>query len=249
MTEAGAACWAVVPAAGLGQRMGATRPKQYLPLLGKPVIEHSLTRLLGHPRVRGVVVALSQGDPYWGQIAPRSRKPVMTAVGGPERCHSVVNALQTLRPHADPEDWVLVHDAARPCVTTGDLDRLVDRVNEDPIGGILATPVRDTMKRADGAGRIEASVERSSLWHALTPQMFRLEILLRALQAALRSGQAVTDEASSLERQGHKPLLVEGRADNIKITRAEDLALAAFLLQQMPDAEPPGQAVHGAGGT
>lgn len=229
-------CWVVIPAAGIGARMGADRPKQYLSLAGKTVIEHTLARFIRHDTVSGIVVALSDNDPYWPELNIESDKPLWRAAGGAERCHSVLNALEFLRQHADPEDWVLVHDAARPCVREEDLDNLLGRLRDHPVGGLLAVPVRDTMKRTDITCEVQETVERNHLWHALTPQMFRLGLLREALQQALRQQLLVTDESSAMELSGRRPLLVEGHADNIKITRPEDLLLAEFYLQQQVSA-------------
>lgn len=222
--------WVVIPAAGVGARMKADRPKQYLPLYGKTVIEHTLNCFTQHPAITGIVVALSPDDPYWPGLHIESRLPLHIAAGGQERCHSVLNALHLLAQHAASDDWVLVHDAARPCLTRPDIDKLCTELNDDTVGGILAVPVRDTMKRADGEGRIGATEDRNGLWHALTPQMFRLGLLTQALEQALADGFVVTDEASAVEHAGLRPKLVEGRADNIKVTRPEDLALAEFFL-------------------
>jgi 2-C-methyl-D-erythritol 4-phosphate cytidylyltransferase len=224
--------WAMAPAAGAGKRMGSAVPKQYLSLAGRPIIVHTLVTLLDHPRIDGVAVAISAGDEWWPTVAAKlsTTKPLWVVTGGSERCHSVLNGLEALAELAQPDDWVLVHDAARPCLTAGDLDRLIDRLADDPVGGLLAVPVRDTLKRADDAGRVAATVDRSRLWHALTPQIFRLGMLHEALRAALARGLLVTDEAAAMEAAGFAPRLVEGRADNLKITRPEDLALAEFYL-------------------
>lgn len=226
--------WALVPAAGAGRRMGSTVPKQYLPLLGRPVIAHALTILLDHPRIDGVAVAIDASDEWWPTVVADldAAKPLLSARGGAERCHSVLNGLETLRERAAPNDWVLVHDAARPCLTPADLDRLLSELADDPVGGLLAAPVRDTLKQADSAGRVTATVDRSRLWHALTPQMFRLGMLHDALRAALARGLLVTDEAAAMEATGFAPRLIEGRMDNLKITRPEDLALAEFFLSR-----------------
>ncbi|MCP5423647.1 MAG: 2-C-methyl-D-erythritol 4-phosphate cytidylyltransferase [Gammaproteobacteria bacterium] len=222
--------WAVVPAAGIGKRMGLDIPKQYLPLGGLSVIEHTLDILLRHPRIQGVVVALGADDRWWPSLKLDCGKPLISVVGGPERCHSVLNGLTALHDWAQPDDWVLVHDAARPCLSRADLDKLLDELADDPVGGLLALPVRDTMKRADAQGRVIATEERAGLWHALTPQMFRLATLLAALRHSLEQGLIVTDEAAAVEAMGLRPRLVQGSADNIKITRTEDLALAEFFL-------------------
>lgn len=226
------AFWAVLPAAGVGRRMGSAVPKQYLELAGRTVIEHSLALFVGHQGISGVVVALGAEDAYWASTAYASHPKVTRADGGAERVHSVLNALQALEGRAADEDWVLVHDAARPCLRIEDLDRLIEALLEDAVGGLLGIPVRDTMKRARGGERVDTTVDRASLWHAYTPQMFRLGLLRHALQDALAANDLVTDDASAIERLGHAPRLVEGHADNIKITRAEDLPLASFYLRQ-----------------
>jgi len=229
--------WVVIPAAGIGARMCADRPKQYLPLAGKTVIEHTLACFSDSPSIAGIVLALAAGDPYWPQLDVRMGKPLLIADGGAERCHSVQNALRLLAQHAAEDDWVLVHDAARPCLGRADLSALLDALQDDAVGGLLAVPVRDTMKREDRTGRVQSTVERAGLWHALTPQMFRLGLLQAALDKALADGLAVTDESSAIEHHGLRPQLVAGCADNIKITRAEDLALAEFFLRQRGETE------------
>lgn len=226
-------CWAVVPAAGVGSRMQADRPKQYLPLQGKTVIEVTLQGLLTHPKIAGVVVAISSDDGWWPELGIEADKPLWVAEGGRERCHSVLNALQRLLAQtvaADVRDWVLVHDAARPCLRTSDVDALIQACLSHPVGGLLAVPVKDTLKRADCTQSVCETVDRNQLWQAQTPQMFRLGVLRDALQQALAANALVTDEASAMERAGHAPLLVEGHADNLKITHPEDLALAELYL-------------------
>ncbi len=224
--------WAVVPAAGVGQRMHAPLPKQYLPLAGRTVIEHTLNVLLQHPRIQGLVVALSPEDGWWQNLRIDTPKPLLLTSGGEQRYHSVRRGLQVLQDRLEEDDWVLVHDAARPCLCTSDLDHLLDSLQQDPVGGLLATPVRDTMKRADQRGCVMATEDRSGLYHDLTPQMFRYGLLCRALEYALEQHVAVTDEASAVEALGLSPRLVLGRTDNIKITQPEDLALAEFYLTQ-----------------
>jgi len=222
--------WVVVPAGGVGRRMGAALPKQYLPLAGRRVIEHTLARLAEVPGIAGIVVAVAEGDRHWPEVRLPERVPVRLATAGRERAWSVRSALEALAGEAGAEDWVLVHDAVRPCVRREDLARLVETLTGDPVGGLLAVPVRDTLKEDDGGGRVRRTVPRERLWHALTPQMFRYGLLREALAAALAAGVAVTDEAAAVERAGHRPRLVEGSADNVKITRPEDLALAELLL-------------------
>jgi 2-C-methyl-D-erythritol 4-phosphate cytidylyltransferase len=222
--------WAVIPAAGAGRRMRSRTPKQYLPLLGRAVIEHTLARFIQHPRIYGIVVAIDADDDRWSSLKLNSAKPLITVPGGVERCHSVLNALAHLTTRAEPQTWVLVHDAVRACLAPEDLDRMIETLDDDPVGGILATRVRDTLKREDADGCIEQTVDRKGIWHALTPQMFRLRILEIALRRAIDEGTAPTDEAAAVERTGLRPRLVEGRSDNIKITYPEDLAQAETIL-------------------
>ena len=212
--------------------MGSAIPKQYLPLAGQPVIAHTLDTLLRHPRLAGVVVAISASDEWWPEVAASrvADKPLLVVTGGAERGHSVLNGLEALREQAHADDWVLVHDAVRPCLSGADLDRLLTELADDPVGGLLAVPVSDTLKQANATGRVAATVDRSQLWRALTPQMFRLGLLRDALRDALARGLHVTDEAAAMEAAGFAPRLIEGRADNLKITRPEDLALADFYL-------------------
>ncbi|MAT65818.1 MAG: 2-C-methyl-D-erythritol 4-phosphate cytidylyltransferase [Gammaproteobacteria bacterium] len=224
--------WAVVPAAGIGRRMGAEVPKQYLPLGRQTVLEHTLDALYEEPRIQAVCVVHGADDPYWKTLRYAAPRPLIEAPGGAERSDSVLNGILNLLAQADPGDWVLVHDAARPCLRREDLARLIDTLSEDEVGGLLAVPTRDTMKEVDAQGRVVATLERSRIWHALTPQMFRLRTLHDALARARDAGHVVTDEASAIEYLGLKPKLVEGHADNLKITRPEDLALAGFHLQQ-----------------
>lgn len=222
--------WAVVPAAGVGRRMGAEVPKQYLELLGRRVIDHTLQRLLDHPLIDRAYVALAEEDAYWTSTEHASDERVVRVAGGDERCHSVLNALRVLASHANRDDWVLVHDAARPCLSARDLDNLIQRLKHHPVGGILGIPVQDTLKRVSSDGGILETVPRSDLWHAYTPQMFRLGLLAEALEQALERGRLVTDDASAMELAGHRPMMLEGHTGNIKITRPADLPLAAFYL-------------------
>ena len=225
-------CWAVIPAAGVGQRMAADLPKQYLPLAGRSVIEWTVSKLLEIPDLQGITVALGPDDTHWQHTDYALHPSVSRVDGGKQRCDSVLNALNALTDLATPDSWVLVHDAARPCVSIQDISRLIRMVNEQQsVGGLLGMPVRDTMKRTDDLNRVIETVEREGLWHAFTPQMFRLGELRTALNQALAAGIDITDEASAMEWAGHKPLMVEGRGDNIKITRPADLELAEFYLR------------------
>lgn len=224
--------WAVVPAAGVGNRMRADRPKQYLPLSQKTVLEQSLDRLLSVEAISGVMLALSANDPYWPTLHYQHQKPVHTTPGGDERCHSVLNALHALSAFAKPQDWVLVHDAARPCVRVADIENMITVLKDHAVGGLLGLPVADTLKFCNQQQDVERTVDRRSLWRALTPQMFRLGELREALQHAIKHHQLVTDDASAMELIGRKPKMIEAHADNIKITHPQDLALAEMFLTQ-----------------
>ena len=224
--------YAVVPAAGAGSRMGADMPKQYLTLAGQTVLEHSLDVLLACERIATVVLVLSADDERWPEIRGRyTDDRVETVNGGAERCHSVLNGLDHLAGTVGVDDWVLVHDAARPCVRQQDIEMLMTRLEDHEVGGLLGVPVADTMKQVDSDSMILKTVERDGLWRALTPQMFRLGPLRDALQQAIASGVMVTDDASAMEMAGYRARMVEGQADNIKITRPADLQLAEFYLQ------------------
>ena len=260
--------WLVMPAAGVGRRFGHVRPKQYAPLQGRTVIEWALTPFLTDPKCAGAAISLASDDPYWNELAERLAKmpgrtaDIIVAGGGAERSQSVRKGLEALAGRATADDWVLVHDAARPCLSGHDLQQLLQRLGPHPVGGILATPAADTLKRAcvetraatvGPAGQstqspatameapattvppppgpeIDQTVDRAGLWRALTPQMFRYQMLSDALDRALATGRLPTDEAQALEWIGAHPVLVQGSAANIKITSADDLVLAAALL-------------------
>ena len=221
--------WAVVPAAGSGRRMGGSIPKQYLRFQDKTVLEHSLDRLFADPRVQGVVLVLAPHDHDWAALDYPAARPVLTAVGGAERCLSVLNGLHRLCEQQGENTLVLVHDAARPLLRSSDLGRLIDAAGSNPDGAILASRVSDTLKQQDGEGRIASTLDRAGLWRALTPQAFPLVRLRGALQRAIEDGVAVTDDASAMEREGFRPLLVAGAPDNLKITGPGDLALAEAI--------------------
>ena len=221
--------WCVVPAAGRGTRVGGDCPKQYLPLAGRPLIEHTLERLAAHPQIAGLLVVLGAADAHWSGVGMLHGKPVLTAVGGAERSDSVLAGIDALPEVVGAGDFVLVHDAARPCVRLADIGKLIELAGAAD-GGLLGAPLRDTLKRADAAGRSELTEPRDHRWRAFTPQMFRRAQLSRALREAGRRGVNVSDEAMAMEQAGFAPLLVEGAEDNIKVTTAADFALAEFLL-------------------
>lgn len=224
---------ALVPAAGTGSRFGARLPKQYLPLAGQPLIGHALTTLCAHPCIDRVVVVLSPDDLYWRSHDWSALGPKLMPVhcGGASRAVSVRNGLLEVAGWARPDDWVLVHDAARPCLSSDLLDTLITALADDAVGGLLAVPVADTLKRADDDGRVERTVPREDMWQAQTPQMFRLALLQDALERRID----VTDEASAIEAAGHAPKLVESKVGNLKVTWPEDMQLAELILRTRED--------------
>ncbi|MFS8064052.1 MAG: 2-C-methyl-D-erythritol 4-phosphate cytidylyltransferase [Luteimonas sp.] len=222
--------WAVVPAAGRGTRFGGDVPKQYLEVAGELLLAHSLRALLAHPAIEGAVVVLAAEDTLWPGWNTFADKPILACIGGDARADSVLAGLAALPDSVRADDFVLVHDAARPNLGLGDLDQLLERGRNDPIGAILAAPVRDTLKRAGDDGGIDGTEPRERVWRALTPQLFRRLQLTRALEAARRDGLMVTDESMAMEQQGLRPLLVEGSDDNFKVTTPADLARFAFIL-------------------
>lgn len=222
--------WAIVPAAGSGARLGGDRPKQYQRLAGTPMLEQTLAGLLAHPRIAGAMVALAADDVHWAGLRQEFSKPVRTCAGGTDRAASVLAALRALPAEVTDDSIVLVHDAARPCLHGDDIGRLLEAAADAAAGALLAAPVRDTLKRADADGHVLATVPRDALWRAFTPQAFRRRLLSDALARARADGVVVTDEAMAVERLGHRPLLVAGREDNIKVTVAADLAIAECIL-------------------
>jgi 2-C-methyl-D-erythritol 4-phosphate cytidylyltransferase len=231
MSRAAGPCWGVVPAAGIGRRMGSEIPKQYLTLGQQTILEHSVQALLSCDVLEAVAVALHPEDTLARQLPGLSDPRIVFTTGGDNRSDSVLAGLQALSGRAGDNDWVLVHDAARPCVQASDIAALIDTVSVAGVGGILAEPVMDTVKQADRDGRVQATLDRSTLWRAQTPQMFRLGLLQAALEQALASGAPVTDEASAMELAGHPVQLVAGSANNLKITVPGDISLAEFYLQ------------------
>jgi 2-C-methyl-D-erythritol 4-phosphate cytidylyltransferase len=223
--------WCVVPAAGRGTRVGGSVPKQYMPLAGRPLIEHTLERLATHRSITGLLLVLGKDDTHWNGMESIRGKPVLTAIGGTERSDSVLAGVDALPDEVAADDFVLVHDAARPCVRLDDVSRLIERGGVGD-GGLLGAPLRDTLKRADTDGCSEHTEPRELRWRAFTPQMFRRAALMAALREAARRGIAVSDEAMAMELSGFAPRLVEGAEDNIKVTTAADFALAEFLLSR-----------------
>ena len=222
--------WAILPAAGRSMRMHADKRKQYLEIAGKTMIEHALTPLLGQPKIEKVVVAIAADDTHWAHLPISKHRKIITVVGGAERCHSVYHGIEALPADVDDADWVLIHDAARPLLQDQDLTKLLSTLKEHPVGGLLGAPINATIKRINEHGTVLETVPRRHLWRAFTPQMFRYGILNRALQATLPD-HPTSDSAKAVEQLGYAPQMVEGRADNIKVTRASDLIWVEKLLQ------------------
>lgn len=219
----------ILPAAGVGKRMKAHCPKQYLSIQGQTILEHTVNKLLSHPQILHIVLPLSEGDEYFEETSLPNVDRVIRVNGGAERVGSVLNGLRSVNPELSP--WVLVHDAARPCLTHHDITQLITSCIHHQYGGLLAYPVRDTMKNTTSESLlVDKTVDRSSLWHALTPQMYKTTELIQAITHAQASGINITDESSAIEAFGLPSALVEGRSDNIKITRPDDLAFAEFIL-------------------
>lgn len=211
--------------------MEIDRPKQYLPLLGKTVIEQSIAPLLGLRALKSVLVAINPADSHWRQLAVSRDKRIETIAGGEERHESVLNALLALEERADENDWVLVHDAVRPCVSVNCIQRLIDQLVGNSVGGLLGYPLNDTLKKVDSEQQVERTIDRAGMWAAATPQMFRYGLLVRAIRHQLIDGIRPTDEAMAVENLGSHPKMVVGRRDNIKITLPGDLELASLILQ------------------
>lgn len=222
----------IVPASGTGSRMNTNQPKQYLKLEnGLSVLDQTLKTLLNIEQIKGCVIAIAENDTAFKQSSfAEHPKLLTTAIGGKERFHSVISALKALRPFAQDNDWVLVHDAARPCVKASEVKNLIGKLKNNPVGGLLATRVVDTVKTSDG-DIVASTLDRSKLWQAQTPQMYRFSVLSKALENVVKNNLTITDEASSIEHLGLDSVLVEASKSNLKITTAEDLALANFYLR------------------
>ena len=222
--------WAVIPAAGIGLRYRSTIPKQYLPLCGMPVVRHSIDRLIEIEEIEELFVVLSPEDKFWQKLDYAHPK-LKTTLGGNERSQSVCLALRELAGQAHEEDWVLVHDAVRPCVSQSDLRKLIETIRIDDIGGLLAYPLSDTIKEVDDSLSVRKTIAREKLWSAMTPQIFKYGLLRKAYEEAVLAGLCVTDEASAIESLGLRPKIVQGEKANIKITHAEDMLLAESIIK------------------
>ena len=223
-------CWALLPAGGKGERIGADRPKQYIELAGRTILQHTLERLISHPAIKGVVLVLSRDDQYWQALDLHFAKPIILAEGGSERYHSVLSGLEKLAAVTVGDPLVLIHDAVRPLVSHDDLDRLIEQANVTPDGALLATPLADTLKLDDGEGAVADTPDRRHLWRAFTPQAFSLGLIRNALTAAVEQGIELTDDASAMESAGYRPRLVQCDPSNLKITHPSDIRLAELLL-------------------
>jgi len=222
--------WAIVPAAGIGRRMRAKVPKQYLNLNGRPIIETSLARISSLTYVRQIVVMLNPEDTVWPTLGLEQNPKIVCQYGGENRYQTVLNGLRYLSSQAHDDDWVLVHDAARPCVRRSDIDTLFEQIADHPVGGLLGAPVDNTLKRIDGQQEVSGTVDRAEVWNAFTPQVFRFRLLLDALETVDKGQKTVTDESTAVEALGYRPKMVPGNRDNIKITHPNDLNLAAQIL-------------------
>lgn len=222
----------IIPAAGKGLRLGGFTPKQYLKIQGKYLIEHTLNIFFEFPNLERIVVVIAPDDTEWQSLPIAHHPKIVTAIGGQDRCHSVLNGLKALSSYVDQQDWILVHDAARPCLHRDDLHRLMTQLANHPVGGCLGIPIYDTLKRCDSERNIQCTVSRDHLWRVLTPQMFRYQPLIDALKSATTHQQPITDESSAIELSGAIPLMVPGRADNIKVTVPEDLEFVEYYLQR-----------------
>ena len=222
--------WAIVPAAGTGQRFGAELAKQFHSIGDKLVADHTLGRLLNISNIEKILVPCDTSAESWAEVSAVKDQRVELIAGGEERVHSVLNGLRALVDIAASDDWVLVHDMARPCITSGDINKLIKQLSGHPVGGILATPISDTLKKINSQSAIEKTFDRSDYRGAQTPQMFRYGLLVRALEAMLQEQQVPTDEASAIEYLGEQAMIFEGRRDNIKITHREDLIIAQAIM-------------------
>ena len=226
--------WAIVPAAGVGSRMQLDRPKQYLEVAGKTVLQYSLECLLQHDAIQAVQLCLSANDAYWVDQGFQHEKLLPVIDGGAERSDTVIEGLNAIGAIANPLDWVMVHDAARPCLSRSLIDRLIDALGSNSVGGILATPVAETVKKAsqqDSETKIMQTVDRTDLWLAQTPQMFRYGVLRNSMLVAKKQRLSITDEASAIELAGYQPLIIESHAVNKKLTYADDIEWFRFYLQ------------------
>ena len=224
--------WVVIPAAGVGKRMQANVAKQYLNINNQTVLQHTVEQFINLAFVKGILVAVSEHDDTFTTLSFSNKNKVQHCIGGQERFETVLNTLDYFQSTIAPHEWVMVHDAARPCVTQQDIEKLYQECKNHEVGGILATPVKDTLKQSLADQTIAKTVDRDKMWHAFTPQMFRYQNLVNAIENSIMDGLLITDDASAFENLNLHPKLVEGREDNIKITRPSDLDYATWLITQ-----------------
>ena len=224
--------WAVIPAAGVGKRYSSDIPKQYLPLSGIPVLLHSINKLVKLDEIEEILVVLNPEDTFWEKLN-FSHPKVKAIHGGLQRCNSVNSALEELSGRAKKGDWVLVHDAVRPCISDSDLKKITSLVIDEEVGGLLAFPILDTIKEVGENLDVQKTIPRGNLWSAMTPQIFRYGVLKQALEAAIMAGESVTDEASAIEAIGLTPRIIQGEKTNIKITHPSDMVLAESIINTL----------------
>lgn len=220
----------IIAAAGVGQRIGSNQPKQYLPIANRTLIEMSIEPFLISQHIENVVVVLSKYDQWFSELSIAQHPKISVVEGGAERCESVIRGLESLSTTANPQDWILVHDAARPNFKIEDLNKLIETVADHPVGGILGCPVSDSLKHVNHENAIQKNSSREGIWRAFTPQMFRYELLLSSLKHCIDNNQMVTDEASALTYFDHQPLMISGRSDNFKVTTVEDYEMMKKIL-------------------
>ena len=222
--------WAILPAAGIGRRIGSNTPKQYLPVNGVPIISLTLQRLASVSAIKKIIVVIHPEDNNWKELSLEIDKKLECVLGGQERQQSVLNALLALDDEAHADDWVLVHDAVRPCVEVSDIEKLIIALRTHNVGGLLGYTLDNTLKQVTGEQEVQTTIDRNNYWNALTPQMFRYGLLKEAMERVEAQGLTITDEAAAMEFMGYRPRMVEGSNLNIKITHESDLVLAGMIL-------------------
>ena len=224
--------WVVIPAAGIGRRMGGDIPKQYVSVNGKTIVEHTIDNFIGRKEIENICIAISESDKYWPALPISKNKKMITTIGGSERYESVYNGLCALKDKANNDDWVLVHDAVRPCLKKSIIDRLITDINSNDVGGILALPCFETMKKVNNNRHIEETINREIIWRAQTPQVFKYKKLLLAIENAINENIHITDEAMAMEILNYKPIVIMGDEKNIKITHQTDLKHLELFLKE-----------------
>jgi len=224
--------WVVIPAAGIGKRMGDDIPKQYISVCGKTVIEHTIDNFIDRNEIENICISISESDNYWPTLPISKNEKIITTVGGSERYESVYNGLRAIQDKATENDWVLVHDAVRPCLKKSIIDRLITDISSHDVGGILALPCSETMKRVNNSNEVEETINRQTTWRAQTPQMFKYKKLLLAIEKVINEDIFITDEAMAMELSNHKPIVILGDENNIKITHKIDLKYLELFLEE-----------------